>query len=38
MKKVLFAVMAMIAIGFTSCGNKTQSQTEAADTEVTINA
>jgi len=38
MKKVLFAVMAMIAIGFTSCGNKTQSQTEVADTEVTINA
>ena len=38
MKKVLFAVMAMIAIGFTSCGNKTQSQTEGTDTEVTINA
>ena len=29
MKKVLFAVMAMIAIGFTSCGNK---QAAPADT------
>ena len=25
MKKIMFAVMAMIAIGFTSCGNKTQA-------------
>ena len=30
MKKILFAVMAMVAIGMTSCGNKTQ-QGEAAD-------
>ena len=37
MKKVLFAVMAMIAIGFTSCGNKTQASTEAG-TEVTVSA
>ena len=38
MKKLLFTVMAVAAIGFTSCGNKTQ-QTEAADgTEVVVNA
>lgn len=38
MKKILLAVMAVAAIGFTSCGNKTQ-QSEATDsTEVTINA
>ena len=30
MKKILLAVMAVAAIGFTSCGNKTQ-QGEAAD-------
>ena len=37
MKKILFAVMAMVAIGFTSCGNKAQ-QGEATDgTEVAIN-
>lgn len=30
MKKIIFAVMAVAAIGFTSCGNKTQ-QGEAAD-------
>ena len=30
MKKILFAVMAMVAIGFTSCGNKAQ-QGEAVD-------
>ena len=29
MKKIMFAVMAMIAIGFTSCGNKTQAPAEA---------
>ena len=28
MKKVLFAVLAMIAIGFTSCGNKTPAPAE----------
>ena len=38
MKKVLFAVMAMMAIGFTSCGNKSQASSEAAGTEVTVNA
>ena len=38
MKKILLAVMAVAAISFTSCGNKTQ-QSEATDsTEVTINA
>ena len=37
MKKILFAVMAMVAIGFTACNNKTQ-QGEATDsTEVAIN-
>ena len=30
MKKIIFAVMAVAAIGFTSCGNKTQ-QAEAVD-------
>ena len=29
MKKVLFAVVAMIAIGFTSCTNKAQAPAEA---------
>ena len=38
MKKVLLAVMAMMAIGFTSCGNKSQASSEAAGTEVTVNA
>jgi hypothetical protein len=37
MKKILLAVMAVAAIGFTSCGNKTQ-QAEATDsTEIAIN-
>ena len=37
MKKFLFGVMAMVAIGFTACNNKAQ-QGEATDsTEVTIN-
>jgi hypothetical protein len=37
MKKVLFTMMAIAAIGFTSCGNKTQ-QGEATDsTEVAFN-
>ena len=30
MKKIVFVVMAVAAIGFTSCGNKTQ-QAEAVD-------
>ena len=38
MKKIFLAVMAVAAIAFTSCGNKTQ-QSEATDsTEVAINA
>ena len=38
MKKILLAMMVVAAIGFTSCGNKTQ-QAEATDsTEVAINA
>ena len=37
MKKILLAVMAVAAIGFTACGNKTQ-QGEAVDsTEIAIN-
>ena len=32
MKKILLAVMAVAAIGFTSCGNKTQ-QAEAVDSD-----
>ena len=32
MKKVLFAVMAMIAIGFTSCGNKQAAPADATET------
>ena len=32
MKKIIFAVMAIAAIGFTSCGNKTQ-QAEAVDSD-----
>ena len=31
MKKILLAVMAIAAIGFTSCGNKTQQAGEAAE-------
>lgn len=31
MKKILLAVMAVAAIGFTSCGNKTQQAGEAAE-------
>ena len=33
MKKIILAVMAVAAIGFTSCGNKTQ-QGEATDSTV----
>ena len=41
MKKVLFAVMAMIAIGFTSCGNKQaapadNTETAAFDVEAAV--
>ena len=31
MKKIMFVVMAMCAIGFTACGNKAQAPAEAAD-------
>ncbi len=38
MKKILLVVMAVAAIGFTSCGNKAQQAEAAADsTEVAIN-
>lgn len=37
MKKVLFAVMAMIAIGFASCGNKAQAPADAAE-EVNVDS
>jgi len=37
MKKILFAVMAMVAIGMTSCGNKTQ-QGEATDSAAVAEA
>ena len=38
MKKVLFAVMAMAAIGFTACNNKAQAPADTTETEVTVNA
>ena len=40
MKKIMFAVMAMCAIGFTSCGNKAQAPADNAEAveEVTYNA
>ena len=38
MKKIMFAVMAMFAIGFTSCGNKAQAPAEAAAEEVVFDA
>ena len=37
MKKILLAVMAVAAIGFTSCGNKTQQAEATGSTEVAIN-
>ena len=40
MKKIMFAVMAMCAIGFTACGNKAQAPADNAEAveEVTYNA
>ena len=38
MKKVLFAVMAMVAIGFTSCSNKAKAPADGAESEVTVSA
>ena len=37
MKKILFAVMAMVAIGFTSCGNKAQQGETVDSTAAAIN-
>ena len=37
MKKVLFVVMAVMAIGFTSCGNKTQATAETTDSVAVMN-
>ena len=37
MKKVLFVVMAVMSIGFSSCGNKTQATAEAADSVAVMN-
>ena len=31
MKKIMFAVMAMCAIGFTACGNKAQAPADVTD-------
>ena len=38
MKKVLFVVMTVIAIGFTSCNNKAKAPADTTETEVTVNA
>ena len=38
MKKIFLAVMAVAAIAFTSCGNKTQQSEATESTEVAINA
>ncbi len=38
MKKMLFTVMAIAAIGLTSCGNKTQQQSEAVDSAAVVQA
>ena len=38
MKKVLFAVMAMFAIGFTACTNKAKAPADGSEVEVTVNA
>ena len=37
MRKILFAVMAMVAIGFTSCGNKAQQGETVDSTAAAIN-
>ena len=37
MKKVVFAVMAMMTIGLASCGNKTQASAETEDSAAVIN-
>lgn len=38
MKKLLFAVMAMVTIGFTSCNNKAKAPADGTQAEVTISA
>lgn len=38
MKKMLFTVMAIAAIGLTSCGNKTQQKSEAVDSAAIVQA
>lgn len=38
MKKILFAVMAVFAIGFTSCGNKTQAPADEVDSAAIIDS
>lgn len=38
MKKLVFAVMAAVAIGFASCGNKTQAPVEAVDSVALIDS
>ena len=41
MKKIMFAVLAMCAIGFTACGNKAQApadNTEAVEEAMVYNA
>ena len=37
MKKIIFAVLAMVAIGFSACGNKTQ-QAEAIDSAAVLDS
>lgn len=38
MKKILFAVMAVVAIGFTSCGNKTQAPGDEVDSAAIVDS
>ena len=38
MKKIVFAVMAMVAIGFTACGNKTQQAEVAVDSAAIVDS
>ena len=38
MKKIVFAVMAMVAIGFTACGNKTQPADVAVDSAAIVDS
>ena len=38
MNKILFAVMAVVAIGFTSCGNKTQAPADEVDSAAIVDS